>query len=215
MSWRYHNSTIILGDFNTTDLNFCSIDQNRSAVGTFGRSMPGKQHPTYHVNEIDPVQCLGYSNVVVHCGINSIRQNCVNSHKDVKIIYDEFKSKLDLIKKLNRNCKLYVCPTLPTKRVDYNRKANLFNSFIRNDLVNTNLGVVVVDGFDSFLDHDGFLAKELSRSKQGDTLHLNGKGIGKLAKLIKTTIFEGKHRGSRIVSNRLFSSVVSGGHDVT
>ena len=76
------------------------------------------------------------------------------------------------------------------------------------------MGVVIVDGFDSFLDKDRILGKDLSSSKTGDTLHLNGKGYGQLARLIKSSIFQDRSRGNRIVSNRLFTSAVSGGQVV-
>ena len=214
VSWRYHKSTVVVGDSNTAPLTFCAIDHTGRTEGTFGKSMPGERVTAFEVEEIDPVQCLGYNNVVVHCGINSIRKDHVRSHDHVEAIFDQFKYKLSLIKKLNKNCKLFVCPLLPTKNLDYNRKANIFNNLLRNDLVNTNLGVIIVDGFDSFLDKDRILSKDLSSSKTGDTLHLNGKGYGQLARLIKSSIFQDRRRGNRIVSNRLFTSAVSGGQVV-
>ena len=176
--------------------------------------MPGKQKSTYYVDQIDPTQCLAYSNVVVHCGINSIRKNNIRSRDDVKRVYEEFKFRLNLIRKFNKNCRLFVCPLLPTKLADYNRKANVFNSCIWNDLVNdAKLNIIVVCGFNSFCDEEGFLSNSLSSLRQNDVLHLNGKGKGQLAKLIKTTIFQSK--GSKQGSSKLFSAVVSEGRAPT
>ena len=214
VSWRFHNSTVILGDSNTNGLNFCGVSHTGPVVGTFGRSMPGKQIPTYYVDMIDPAHCLGYSNVVVHCGINSVRKRFVQSSDDVRKVYNEFKVKLNLIRKYNKNIKIIVCPLLPTKLIHYNRNANMFNNLIYNDLINSNIDIIVANhGSTTFVDSHGFLSKDLSTVKEGDVLHLNGKGKGQLAKLIKSYVFQRK-RGNQ-VSNKLFSAAVSEGRGPT
>ena len=182
VSWKFHNSTIVLGDSNTNGLKFCATNHTGSAVGTFGKSMPGKQIATYYVDQLNPAHCLGYSNVVVHCGINSIRKRHVRSVDDVRTIYEEFKNKLTVIRKYNKRCKLIVCPLLPTKFTEYNRKANMFNNLIASDLINSNISVIVANhGSSTFVDSEGFLCKSLSSVKEGDVLHLNGKGKGQFA----------------------------------
>ena len=209
VSWRFHNSTIQIGDSNTESLKFCDINA-QSAKGTFGKAMPGKQVCAYEVEEINPFDVLGYSNVVLHCGINSIRRREIASHKDIKAKFDILKLKVNQIQRVNKNCKIYVCPTLPTKLFDYNRKAAIFNRLIVNDLVRLNLGVYYVQGFNSFMHKTGYLDQDLSRAKH-DSLHLNGKGLGKLVSLVKSTIFGGKRPGSRRVNSELYSDIVANG----
>ena len=63
---------------------------------------------------------------------------------------------------------------------------------IFNELVSSRCHVKAVDGFDSFLDDNGMLRRDLSRhtNRHGnpDYLHLNGRGSAFLASLIKTCI---------------------------
>ena len=89
VSWRFHNSTVIIGDSNTEKLAFCDVDDTKEkANGTFGRAMPGMRAKGYLVNEIDPSDALGYSNVVLLCGINSIKGRAITSREDIKGIFE-------------------------------------------------------------------------------------------------------------------------------
>ena len=83
---------------------------------------------------------------------------------------------------LNRMAKIFVCPILPTKSRELNKKAILFNRLIFDDLVMCNFGVSVVHGFDEFVDPtEGLLSRDLSRPHMHDLLHLNSKGTKSLA----------------------------------
>ena len=68
---NFKNSTLILGDSNTKYLKFGTGVQGEK--GTFGYHLPGNRMETYHIRDIDPRKCLGYQNVLLHCGINDIR----------------------------------------------------------------------------------------------------------------------------------------------
>jgi hypothetical protein len=114
---------------------------------------------------------------------------------NARALSDTFALKLKVksIKSLNSKANIFICPMLPTKLHDLNRRAILFNSLLREDL-HSNLGVTPIDGFDGFLDNDNILSRDLSKKldKYGniDNLHLNWKGTALLASLIKSAIFQ-------------------------
>ena len=187
VDWRHKNSTIIVGDSNTGGLSFGS-ERGKS----FGSGMPGRKVWAPHISDIEPLDCLAYSNVVVMCGINDIRSSKVKGGNDIRTLYHSLKLKVKSIKYLNNKANIFICPILPTKLHDLNRRAIFFNSLLREDLL-SNLGVTLVDGFDGFLDED-ILSRDLSKrlDKHGniDNLHLNWKGTALLASLIKSAIFQ-------------------------
>jgi hypothetical protein len=188
VDWRNKNSTIIVGDSNTGGLSFGS-ERGKS----FGSGMPGRKAWAPHISDIEPLDCLAYTNVVVMCGINDIRSSRVKGGNDIRALYHELKLKVKSIKSLNSKANIFICPMLPTKLHDLNRRAILFNSLLREDL-HSNLGVTPIDGFDGFLDNDNILSRDLSKKldKYGniDNLHLNWKGTALLASLIKSAIFQ-------------------------
>ena len=103
--------------------------------------MPGQRFWAPMIEDIDPLNCSVYSNVVIMCGINSVRQRHVRSEQDIENIYIQLKHKIRDIQKINTKCNVYVCPLLPTKDLDLNRRVNCLNNMIFTDLVKTNLGV--------------------------------------------------------------------------
>ena len=109
---------------------------------------------------------------------------------------------------LNKKANIFVCPILPTKSSELNRKALDFNKFVLRDLSQSCPGVSVVLGFDEFLDQDGYLAKDLSFT--GDHLHLNMAGAGHLATLIKSSISL-RNGGSGRIKKKRYSAAVSEG----
>ena len=97
---------------------------------------------------------------------------------------------------------------LPTKSHEINRRVNIFNKFLVDDLIQCDLNVVLVDGFLKFLDKQtNMLSPSLSRD---DKLHLNGKGVSVLVGLIKDSIFKSR-RYNVINSPRLYSNTIRGG----
>ena len=132
--------------------------------------------------------------------MNDLRKECVKSEKNVHNIFRKFVLKIEQIQSIIPHYRIYVSPILPTKLVNINRRAAYFNRFIFNELVSSNFGVTVVNGFDSFLDDEGLLnqnlSKRLNKHQRPDFLHLNWKGSAQLAKLTKNTIF---HRTSNMV----------------
>ena len=183
---RNKNSCCIIGDSNTGSLRF------GDEKGTFGRSIPGKQVYAPVIEKINPYDALGYKNVVIQCGINDIRMPDINSNSLIRNCYSKLARKIDQIHLVNKHANIFVCPILPTKCLEYNRKAIFFNSMIFNEFISSRCHVKAVDGFDSFLDDNGMLRRDLSRhtNRHGnpDYLHLNGRGSAFLASLIKTCI---------------------------
>ena len=83
------NSTIVIGDCNTTRLQF-GPDR-----GQFGRWMPGKQVTAYRVEDIpSPTKIGPYRNIVLHTGINNLKSQNRRSRKS---LIDEIETKCENI----------------------------------------------------------------------------------------------------------------------
>ena len=65
---------MIVGDSNTGRLKFSRFGKDASSDrnGTFGNAIPGKRVAAFKVEQLDPLTCIGYNHVFVHCGINNI-----------------------------------------------------------------------------------------------------------------------------------------------
>ena len=199
--WKNHNSTIIMGDSNTAHLKFDSCG------ASFGSSMPGEQVFAYTLDELDPLKCLGYNNIVIHCGLNDIRHPEIKTEKQIRSKYVEFKTKIVNILHFNKRASIFIVPILPSKLANVNRKALFFNHLIRSDLADQNRAVSVVLGVADFVDNFGSLSKQYSL-REGDNLHLNMGGTRLLAKIIKTSIFSRKRERQQ---SRLYAGVLKGG----
>ena len=68
------NATCILGDSNTAVLKFGS-DPRRS----FGSSLPGKRFPAPLLDDVNPYNSCGYSNVVLMYGINNLQSDLIKT----------------------------------------------------------------------------------------------------------------------------------------
>ena len=120
INWRNKNSSCTHNDSNGGYLQFGS-----SKRGTFGELMPGQKFWSPKIQDIDPELSCSYNNVIILCGINDVRNASVNCPQDVHKLYYQLKSKVGQIKSLNPTCNIYVCPLLPTKDMELNKKVNL------------------------------------------------------------------------------------------
>ena len=177
LSWRNKNSTLLIGDSNSGKLRF------GPEKGCFGKSLPGEKIYVPTIDQIDPLSAVGYSNVVILCGINDIKSRYLTERRDIESAYERLKLKVMQIKAICRGINVVVCPIMPTRLPELNKKARYFNQFIWNNLVPNNWGVSYVWGFDEFLDHMGNLKTDLT--KANDYLHLNNMGARVLGRLIK------------------------------
>ena len=88
----------------------------------------------FKVEQLESLPCIGYNNVFVHYGINDIRGSEVSTEDQVRSAYVNLKTKISDIKSLNKRARIYVSTLLPTKSEDINKKVELFNSFLKDDL---------------------------------------------------------------------------------
>ena len=198
--WSNFNSTALIGDSNFGQVHF------GVGKGKVGQSTPGLRFWSPTIETIDPLSCTPYKNVVLMVGTNDLKNNI--SDDQIKDFYKNYKTKIALIRKFNKKCRIFVCPVLPTKSHEINRRVNIFNKYLLDDLIQCDLKVVLVDGFLKFLDKQtNLLSTVLSRN---DNLHLNGKGVSVLVGLIKDSIFKSR-RYNVINSPRLYSNTVRGG----
>ena len=184
------NTTLIIGDSNTRYLRF------GSGKGTFGHRLPGRRIECFTIDKLDPTLCVGYKNIIVHCGINNIK----NDGGNVKYWAHELNKKLKTISELCPYAKIVASPILPTRSALLNERAIEFNRFLCG-YCETNSRIGTLD-FNSFLDKDGLLDQQFIRYKKpDDPIHLGSNGIFKLSRTIAHKIF------GNPVDGRLFSAV--------
>ena len=202
--WSNFNSTALIGDSNFGPINF------GEGKGKLGQSTPGVRIWSPTIEKIDPLSCTSFKNVVLMVGTNDLKMENVTDEQ-IHSLYKNYKTKVSLIRKYNSRCRIYICPVLPTKSHDMNRRIGLFNRLIFNDLLQSSLNVIVVEGFLKFLDKSSnLLSADFSRYDRSDMLHLNGKGISVLVGLIKNCIFTTRSR-NKINSGKLYASAVRNG----
>jgi hypothetical protein len=153
----------------------------------------------FTIDQIDPNACIGYKNVVIHCGINDIRR----PQADVRDCATRLIAKLDKISRVCRStCKIIVSPILPTKLAHLNERAKMFNHLVFDYINRVNPRIGCLD-FNNFLNESGILADQYGRyHDKTDAIHLGSSGIFTLSRIIIEKI-----RGN-IVDGRIFSDVL-------
>lgn len=214
---NYKASTIILGDSNTKHLRFSS-GQSREK-GTFGYKMPGERVETFHIKHIDERKCLGYKNIVIHCGINDIRDNSPGrtdtdpEPTDVKAHFELLAQKVCKIKQMCPASSIVVNPLLPTKNPRLNQRVLEFNALLFGFLANDVRGEGVrsvnltnfVDGQQGGVlreDYGVWDTRTNAYSKR-DILHLGRQGIRLLAKTICESV------QNKFITSRSYSSTLN------
>ena len=204
--WSYKNALLVMGDSLTAKLKF------GTGKDTFGFTTPGEKKFAAKIEDIDPTYCAAYPNIVLMCGINSIRQDGVGE-EEVKELYIQYKNKVEQVRVLNSKCNIYVCPIMPTKDDQLNKKAILFNKFIFEDLSKSpSCSVVTIEGIAELLDsRTNRLCERLSF--HNDDLHINHAGGRIVAKNIKKAIFETKlnRQTFRVHTSRSYAQAAGGG----
>ncbi|KAL5257834.1 hypothetical protein ACHWQZ_G012691 [Mnemiopsis leidyi] len=82
VNWKNRNSTAIIGDSNTGMLHF-----GTNKYKSFGELMPGQKFWAPLVEDINPETCCGYNNVVIQCGINNLKQDCMSNRENIDKLY--------------------------------------------------------------------------------------------------------------------------------
>ena len=199
----YKKSLLVIGDSNARKYKF------GTGKGKMGYWTPGKVEFAAKVNDIKPLtyNTQSYRNILVQVGVNDLKS--ISTPAGVKDVSDRLVKKCNQSMNINPKCKLYVCPVLPTRDFNMNKKVMYMNRFIQIYANNT-FNVTVLD-CNEFVDNHGLLRRNFC-SKPGDPIHINNTGVSKIVTLVKSYIhyrvpFITK-RTSR-VDGRLYASVTS------
>ena len=193
---RFRKSCIVMGDSNTAHLKF------GTGNGSFGYNMPGKRIESTFIDNLDPVKCVGHSNIFIMCGINDIKGKSKPS--EVSKCFDKFVGKLEEMQYICSNARIVVAPLLPTKDHELNKRVLHFNQLLFDYVNNINKHIITLD-FNEFCDHDGLLSESMGRYQApSDMLHLGSSGIRRLVALIRQCV------NTRRIGTRLYSSFVGG-----
>ena len=171
-----------MGDSNTKYLKF------GRGKGTFGYNMPGEAIYAPTLDMLEPVNCIGYNNIFLHCGINDIKQH----DSDVQECAERLIETVERIKIFCPKAKIFIHPLLPTKSLRLNVKAKQFNGMLFRFLDNRSDPYIESLNFDVFLDKSsGLLREDMGRYHSTDLLHLGSSGFRMLVMLIKEKVFGG------------------------
>ena len=215
---NFKNSTVIIGDSNTKHLRF-STGQAKEK-GTFGYMLPGKRVEAFHLRSVNPEDCIGYQNVIIHCGINDIRNRSPGrlpndpEPDDISTNFSILQKKVLAIKALCPRISIFVSPILPTKSPNLNNRAVEFNQHLTEFLLNdTRSEGVRSFNFNPLADwKTGALREEFgvydtqkNCFNTKDSLHLGKSGIRLLAKTLRDGVLRKKVSSAsyrRVLDNR-------------
>ena len=202
---NFKNSTVIIGDSNTKHLRFSSGQAKEK--GTFGYMLPGKRVEAFHLRSVNPEDCIGYQNVIIHCGINDIRNRSPGrlpndpEPADIQANFSILRKKVLDIKALCPKIAVFVSPILPTKSVNLNSRAVEFNQHLTEFLLNDSRSEGV-RSFDlnpladwktgALREEFGVYDTQNSCYNRKDSLHLGKNGIRLLAKTFRDGVLRKK-----------------------
>lgn len=182
-------SMLIIGDSNTKEIKF------GSGVGTVGEKYPGKRVKAAKIHQIDPRDCVGYSNIVISCGTNNLRPSEITGQRNtyIKNLVDVLQSKIENINVLTPT-KIFIMPVPPSRDQMMNKNIIAFNNLLFESEFITRYNIWM-PGMYSFLDRSGMLNSNLTRG--GDQIHFGDKGICMFVRLIKDTVYQRERAESR------------------
>ena len=98
-----HNSTLIIRDSNTFNIKF---HNEKSYYSNLGKEINGKRYICYLIEDVDPLKCLGYQNIIFHVGINNLkdRYHGIQRTRDQVDFDSVFDSWLTTVAKLHNLC---------------------------------------------------------------------------------------------------------------
>ena len=194
---RFNNSTVIVGDSNTKHIKF------GEGLGSFGYYFPGKRIEAPLIDDIDVTKCFGYSNIILHCGINNIKSASVNSITKVSECFEKLQHKVELIRKLCPKSRIIVSPILPTRDQQLSAKAIDFNEMLF--CFEDNVRYFKTLNFNIFCNINGILYDSMGCQNPRDMLHLGSQGIKQLVKLFKDCI-----KGRKVRQGISYASITKG-----
>ena len=209
ISPHFINSTIILGDSNTSRMTF------GESAGTFGRWVPGKRVLVGHVEALPDATEIGpYRNIVIHTGINSI--NSRSHPRSEAYLLHVLESKCRDIRETYPKAKIHLSMLLPTRLNSLNRKVESFNQGIL-DLSYQQRNIFIIDNSifgRQLTDEHGRWDIAANRPLTSDIVHLGKSGIRKFAANIKESVAGRRSSQSKArfnTSRGNFSGAVSSG----
>ena len=179
------NSTLIMGDSNTNNLNF------GSGKNTFGIWMPGMRIKAGRIQDVPEPSKIkaAYRHFVIHTGINDIRSQ---NPKPIPVLASNLFKKCTSFLNCFPKCKVHISLLLPSKDPMLNISINQFNSLVVQFCMSQN-NCTFVDN-SNLADPAGFLYPHLGRHtregnpKHDDAVHLGSKGISTFCMNIKKQI---------------------------
>ena len=206
---RFRKSTIVLGDSNTKYINFENDTSTRGR--NFGYAIPGVRVSAPKVDQIDPLACAGYSNVLIHCGLNDLKGNRPNPRK----VFDDLICTAEAVRIICPRARICVSPILPSKIPMFNETAKAFNNLLFEHINSRNKPSITSLDFNCFVDERGLLCKDLTRYMSPDPFHLGREGYRLLANIFRGLILGSKVDGrsyarvSNPSSRRLSNSIIN------
>ena len=192
---RFRKSTVILGDSNTKYINF------GEGNGSLGYGVPGKRVEAMKVGHIDPLACAGYSNVIIHCGLNDLKSNQPQPHA----VFNQLLSTTQAIRLVCPRARICVSPILPSKIPIINESALAFNQLLFKHIQSEAKPSITSVDLNCFLDHrSGCLRTELGRYMSSDPFHLGRDGYRLLANVFKDMILGASYGLNRRASGAGF-----------
>ena len=184
---HFLNSIVIIGDSNTRILHF------GEGKGKFGKWMPGERIEAIHIEDIPEPSKIGpYRNVVIHTGINNIKNRNSMSCQGLGNILE---SKCKDILEVYPNCKIRLSLLLPTKIYSLNYRVKELNNVLR-DISHRYRNIFIIDHpTNQLCNNNGCLKDEYGRfDKEAGTplsreiLHLGKKGLRLFAASLKSSV---------------------------
>ena len=190
---QFTRSTIVIGDSNTEHLKF------GVGKGTFGQGMPGVRIKAAKIQEVNPKDCAGYRNIILHVGLNDLKPR----KADVPALAENLIDKVESIRSICPTARLTINPILPTKLLYMNNKAIHFNNIIGDYVTSQQNNKIMMLDCNKFVDQSTLLLKDsLGRYRGRDNYHLGSDGYYLLSELIRERV-----RGAR-VNGSSYSNVV-------
>jgi hypothetical protein len=181
-----------MGDSNTKSLEF------GSGKGKIGETYPGKRVKAAKIDNINPNSCIGYSNLVLVCGTNDLRDGYIKSDNDITNLVETYRNKLATIKQIAPATKVFVVPVLPTRNVNMNRNIVKFNACL-DEMLHHCFSETWFPGVHGYLDNKMLLSTKFTR--EGDAIHLGVKGIAQFVRNMKMWIFQREVRERILTKN--------------
>ena len=180
---QFINSTILLGDSNTSKVSF------GTGTGTMGAWVPGKRVKVGHIEALPKAVEIGpYRNIVIHTGINSL--NTRYEQKSDAFLIHTLETKCKEYMNVYPRAKIHISTLLPTRLRQLNNRVEFFNrALVEMSFKHKSIRIIDNSVFGNHLsDEHGRWDTIGQRPLVSDNLHLGRKGIRQFAMNIKGAV---------------------------